>query len=68
MKKIRIVCETESCKNFGKTINTVEVDVPPEELKEKLDLFLENYGTGSEDDADYCNECGELGVAQDPED
>jgi hypothetical protein len=58
--KVPIFCETEGCPNSGKVVNWV-TNIPVEDL----DLFYEGYD-GSEE-ADYCNICGELGVAEDPE-
>ncbi|WP_424948176.1 hypothetical protein [Candidatus Spongiihabitans sp.] len=47
------------CKNFDRLVNVVtEVDIAD------MDLFYEGYD-GSED-VDYCQICGELGVAEDP--
>ena len=55
---IPIICENSQCLNFDSIINVVsEVDGAD------MDLFYEGYN-GSEN-ADYCQACGELGVAKD---
>lgn len=54
-----IVCETEGCPNKGEVVNQPTVDA------DDCDSFEEQYGRGSEDEYDYCHECGELGVLQD---
>lgn len=58
---IPITCGNSRCRNFNHLVNVVS-GVP----LEKLDLFYESYD-GSES-ADYCPACGELGVAEDPDD
>lgn len=56
--EIPIICENEKCENFGNLVNLVrEIDLTD------LDLFYENYGSSPDDD--YCQVCGELGVAED---
>jgi len=57
--KVPIVCETDGCPNYGKTINWV-TNIPEEDL----DLFYEGYDES--EPADYCQLCGEWGVAEDP--
>mgnify|MGYP000079575518 CR=1 FL=1 len=57
--EIPIVCENERCLNFGQTINVISGIT-----MEDIDLFYENYDGSVE--YDYCQICGELGVAEDP--
>ncbi len=55
---IPISCENPKCQNSGSIINMVtEVDVAD------MDLFYE--GDDGSESADYCQTCGELGVAED---
>lgn len=57
--KIPIVCENDECENYGNLINVVsEIDIGD------IDLFYENYDGSVE--YDYCQICGQLGVAEDP--
>lgn len=65
---IKMVCENEECEKLGEVINEVsrECDTK-EEAENEVELFIENFGSGSEDDVDYCPACGELAIVQDPE-
>lgn len=63
--KIAVVCGTPGCVNNGQEFSAVFVVGA---TAEHADEFLESFGHGSESDADYCPECGQLGIAQDPED
>jgi len=59
MKDVVIRCETEGCSNKGKAVN--EVELPECDLA----LFMWSFGQGGEEEADYCPECGKLGIAHD---
>lgn len=54
------ICENEGCPNNGKIINTFVFPAEDE------DDIYEQYGHGAEDPEDFCPECGELGILQDP--
>lgn len=54
---ISIVCETPGCECCGQVVNTFSITAG------QVEALMESYGTGGEDDADYCPHCGELGVA-----
>lgn len=55
---VQITCEEDECENFGKLINSIKM--PEEEAQ----TFLEGFGHGGEDQADYCPKCGKLGIAE----
>jgi len=55
-----IVCGNENCPARGISFHSVSADT--EELAE---LWIEQYGHGSEDPTEHCSICGELGVAMD---
>jgi hypothetical protein len=56
--EVPIICGNDKCKNYGNLVNLVR------EIKlEDIDLFYENYGDSA--DYDYCQVCGELGIAED---
>jgi hypothetical protein len=59
MKYVKIICETDGCSNKGMGVNSVEL------LDSDLDTFMESFGQGGEEEADYCSVCGKLGVARD---
>ena len=59
--KADVTCETEGCAREGQVINTI-IGIQ----KEKESAFYEGYGHGTEDAADYCPECKQLGILQDP--
>lgn len=62
MKDVVIVCETDGCDNKGKVVNELEL------MDCDLDGFMESFGHGGEDEADYCHECGKIGIAyEEPE-
>lgn len=58
--RAHIICENEGCPNNGKIINTIIFPAEGED-----DLY-EQFGHGAEDDEDFCPECKELGILQDP--
>ena len=58
---IPITCGNPQCRNFNELVNMVSGVT-----MENMDLFYESYD-GS-DTEDYCLVCGELGVAEDPDD
>lgn len=57
MKDVVIVCETDDCENRGKVVNKVAV---PER---DLETFMDAFGQGGEEDADYCPVCENIGIA-----
>ncbi|GAB4444721.1 MAG: hypothetical protein OHK0041_01270 [Anaerolineales bacterium] len=57
--EIPIVCENDKCKNCGNIVNLVRGI-----RLEDIDLFYENCNSLADND-DYCQVCGELGVAED---
>lgn len=57
MKYIQIVCETDGCSLKGMAVNVVELPDCD------LDLFMESFGQGGEEEKDHCSKCGKLGVA-----
>ena len=56
--EIPIVCENDQCENYGNLVNLLHGI-----RFEEIDLFYENYGDSVE--YDYCQVCGELGIAED---
>ena len=57
--KFEITCGNPNCNAFKKIFNSFEVDFKDESYEE---AFLEGYGHGGQDDADYCPHCEVLGV------
>lgn len=55
--RVIVTCGTDYCPNRGGIINAVMV------REDLLQAFLESFGHGGEDPADYCPQCGQLGVA-----
>ncbi|GAB4500815.1 MAG: hypothetical protein Fur0035_03550 [Anaerolineales bacterium] len=56
--EIPIICENDKCENYGNLVNLVRgISL------DDIDLFYVNYGNSV--DCDYCQVCGELGVAED---
>jgi len=60
VRYLRVVCCNPDCVKCGEEINKIEFDDGPEQ-EENIDIMWENWGQSSEDDKDYCPECGELG-------
>ncbi|MEW5742570.1 MAG: hypothetical protein AB1938_26870 [Myxococcota bacterium] len=66
--RIRVVCRTPGCAKRGQAVNTVLVSGDEDESAvERVEQFFEAFGHGGEDTADFCPACGELGVAEEPE-
>ena len=59
--KADILCETAGCPKEHDIINTVTFPM------EEEDTFYEAFGHGGEEEADFCPECKQLGVLQDPD-
>lgn len=59
--KADVTCETSGCPKEHDVINTVTFPMKDE------NTFYEGYGHGSEDEKDFCPDCGRLGVLQEPD-
>ena len=57
---VDVMCESERCKDFRLVVNRISVDEPESKA---VDLLLDEWGQGSEEEADFCKTCGQLGVA-----
>lgn len=55
-------CYNDSCENFGGFVNEPEFDFKDEAQEQ---AWSEAYGSGSEDDEDYCPFCGQLATMED---
>ena len=57
---VDVICENEKCKNFRLTVNRISANEPK---RKAVELLLDEWGQGSEEEADFCKACGQLGVA-----
>ncbi len=55
-------CYNDSCENFSGFVNEPEFDF---ENDQEEQAWVESYGHGSEDDADFCPFCGQLATLDD---
>jgi hypothetical protein len=58
MAKYTVTCYNPHCGQNGQVINKIDVDEANE------NLLVENFGQGGEDEEDFCEECGMLGVLE----
>lgn len=56
-----VSCNNPDCHAFKKTFNSFEIDFEDESYEQS---FLESFGHGGEDVADYCPHCKELGLLE----
>jgi hypothetical protein len=59
--KADVICENENCPGRNMVVHTVTFPMAEE------DAFYEAFGHGGEDPEDFCQECGRIGVLQDPD-
>lgn len=57
--KLPVTCENSGCEMYGLVFNEIEIE-------RGVDSFFNAFGHGSEEDADYCPKCGELGILGEP--
>ena len=60
---ILVSCNTEECKRFKLTTNSITVGKTAE-WRAAAELLIESLGQGSEEDADICPGCGKIGTAE----
>ncbi len=57
-----VYCSTRGCPNDGIEINRIEFP-PADAAGGGIDRFIDCFGQGAEEEADYCPRCGQLGEA-----